>query len=279
MKVFRLVGLIIVLFVLAYASYDIDTDLVVTGTGTFTSNVYVHNALDTNDHFLYFKDNADETNDTCRIDFGLTPSDIEALYWNPFATRFEFSNQLFVRGQIEGEGVIRATTNLQTKTDLQLNLDSTASNVQIQFGRVGTDATLIWNETNDNFVFSDPVISPTVLSKSWSLENPAVGDSLGAAIISSSHPITVLTIRVVLLGSATPSVSFNIPHGLNRDMSSGGANLFSSAQTITSTTTGSTLITFNDASLVADEWIFPVIIAQSGTVKSIDIIMEYKIDQ
>jgi hypothetical protein len=111
--------------------------------------------------------------------------------------------------------------------------------------------------------------------KSWVLESPTSSENFGA--ITFPFAVTVDSVRAVLRGSATPSVTINFAHGLDRD-GTGAVNLFSSGQTITSTTKGNRLATFNDATLAACEWIWLTSSAQSGTVNELNVTVYFKKD-
>lgn len=111
--------------------------------------------------------------------------------------------------------------------------------------------------------------------RSWTLENPTGAENFGA--ITFPFAVTVVEVRAVLVGSATPSVTINFSHGSDRS-GSGATNLFSSGQAITSTTTGHTLSSFNDATVAADEWFWFTTSAQSGTVSEIVVSVHFTVD-
>jgi len=113
-----------------------------------------------------------------------------------------------------------------------------------------------------------------VLGKSIIIENPVLNDDLSYFFISV--PITVTKIRAVLVGSATPSVTWTIRHGVDR--SAAGAEVVTGGTVTTGVTTGSDITAFDDATIIADSWVWIEITAQSGTVGSIIVTLFYDED-
>jgi len=111
-------------------------------------------------------------------------------------------------------------------------------------------------------------------SKSITVEDPTNAEDIG--LFFANKAITITEIRAVLVGSATPSVTWTIRHGTDR--SAAGAEVVTGGTTTTSTTTGDDVTTFNDATIVADSFVWLETTAQSGTVTEIHITIFYTVD-
>lgn len=114
----------------------------------------------------------------------------------------------------------------------------------------------------------------TTQSKGLTIEFPSSAESIG--MWKTPVAITVSSLEAVLVGSSSPSVTFNIAFGTDR---TSGTNVFSSGRTATSTTTGHTFnSSFNDATIPAGSFIWVTTSAQSGTVTQIEITINYTED-
>ena len=120
---------------------------------------------------------------------------------------------------------------------------------------------------------AETVLQPE-LSKAITIESPTSTEDF--SIFFTDYAITVTKIVAVLVGSATPSVTWTVRHGTDR--SAAGAEVVTSGTTTTSTTSGSVVTTFNDATIVADSFIWLETTAKSGTVNSINITILYTQD-
>lgn len=129
-----------------------------------------------------------------------------------------------------------------------------------------------------NDAFLGMVDDSQVLNKPWSkaitVENPTSSEDI--SIFFTQRAITVSEIRSVLVGSDTPSVTWTIRHGTDR--SAAGAEVVTGGTTTTSITSGSDVTSFNDATIVADSFVWLEITAKSGTVGQISITIVYNID-
>ena len=76
--------------------------------------------------------------------------------------------------------------------------------------------------------------------------------------------LTLSQIRSVLIGSATPSVTFSIRYGT--DVSGSGTEVVTSGITVTSTTTGLSTTSFTNGTVPADNFVWLTTSAKSGTV-------------
>ena len=111
-------------------------------------------------------------------------------------------------------------------------------------------------------------------SKSITIEDPTSSEDISAFFTNSA--ITITEIRAVLVGSSTPSVTWTVRHGTDR--SAVGAEAVTGGATTTSTTTGDDVTSFNDATIVADSFVWLETTAKSGTVDELHITVFYTID-
>lgn len=136
-------------------------------------------------------------------------------------------------------------------------------------GEVGIET----NPLNGAFNFyngsAEVSISPVII-KTWVVTSPTSAENFGA--VNFPFAVTVDSIVCVLRGLSTPSVTINFAHGLDR---SSGANLLTSGQAITNTTTGQRFgaSSFSDATLAKGEFIWLTSSAQSGTVNELSVTM------
>jgi hypothetical protein len=111
-------------------------------------------------------------------------------------------------------------------------------------------------------------------SKSIIIENPNSTENL--SFFFTDVAITVSKLRPILVGSATPSVTWTIRHDVDR--SAVGNEVVTGGTVTTDTTTGSDVITFNDETIPANSHVWIETTAQSGTVGSIIITLFYDED-
>ena len=110
--------------------------------------------------------------------------------------------------------------------------------------------------------------------KSITIEDPTASEDISAFF--TNEAITVTEIRAVLVGSATPSVTWTVRHGTDR--SAAGAEVVTGGTTTTSTTTGDDVTSFNDATIIADSFVWIETTAQSGTVDELHLTIVYTVD-
>lgn len=118
-----------------------------------------------------------------------------------------------------------------------------------------------------------PEYAKPTLSFSKSLENPSATED--ASIGATPVAITITKMYAVLVGSSTPSVTWTIRHGTDR--SAAGAEVVTGGTTTTAIN-GSTVTSFNDATIVADSYIWLETTAQSGTVLELLVTIIYTED-
>lgn len=116
--------------------------------------------------------------------------------------------------------------------------------------------------------------STTPFVKGISIEDPTATEDI--TLFFTDDAITITQMNAVLLGSATPSVTWTVRH--NSDRSAAGAEVVTSGTTTTSTTTGSEVTSFNDATIPAGSWVWLETSSASGTVDEINVTIEYTRD-
>ena len=99
------------------------------------------------------------------------------------------------------------------------------------------------------------------------IENPDAAEDIG--FFFTNVAITLSKILVVLVGSSTPSVTWTMRHGTSR--SAGGSEVVTGGTVTTDTGTGEEITTFDDATIVANSWVWIETTAKSGNVDSMNI--------
>jgi hypothetical protein len=85
--------------------------------------------------------------------------------------------------------------------------------------------------------------------------------------------MTIKSITSVLIGSSIPSVTFTLRY--DSDRNAVGTEVITSGTTVTNTTTGTTITTFNNPIIPADKFIWLETTAKSGTVNELFVQFEY----
>jgi hypothetical protein len=106
------------------------------------------------------------------------------------------------------------------------------------------------------------------------VEDPTNAEDISMGFWNAAATVTEM--RAVLLGSSTPSVTWTVRHGTDRNAT--GAEVVTSGTTTTSTTTGSDVTAFNDATIVADSFIWLETTAKSGTVDGLQVTVIFEQD-
>ncbi len=124
---------------------------------------------------------------------------------------------------------------------------------------------------------SDAAAARTTLgiiqTKTITVESPDGSEDI--SFFYTDVAITVSKVTAVLVGT-TPSVTWTLRHGTDR--SATGAEMVTGGTTSTNTSTGQDVTSFNDATVIADSFIWLETTAQSGTVTEISLTVEYTID-
>jgi len=105
------------------------------------------------------------------------------------------------------------------------------------------------------------------------VEFPSSSEKVGMWMTPAN--ITITAVKAVLVGSSTPSVTYDLAHG--SDITSATA-ILSAPVAITTTTTPTSSTSFSDATVPANNYIWFYTTAQSGTVTSIWITVYYTVD-
>ncbi len=123
------------------------------------------------------------------------------------------------------------------------------------------------DDVPNTFVFTDDTNDDhTVLFlRPWVVENPGSAEDL--SWFRAPAAFEIFTIDTVLVGSSTPSVTWTLRHGPDRDLA--GTEVVTGGTTTTSVTTGDQVTSFNSASIPAGDFVWLETTAQSGTVASI----------
>lgn len=114
------------------------------------------------------------------------------------------------------------------------------------------------------------VTAPT-LSKSLSIPSP--GSSENITIFFTPVALTITKVVTVIQGSSSQTVTWNLYKASDR--STAGTKVFNSDQTTTNTTTGSTLTSFDSASISANNFFWFQTSASGGTVNEFVITIVY----
>ena len=117
--------------------------------------------------------------------------------------------------------------------------------------------------------------SVDTLNKAITIESPTSTENLG--LWKTPVAITIQSVDAVLVGSSTPSVTYQL--NFASDRSSGSpTTVYTAGQTVTSTTTGNSASGVNDNTIPAGSWIWITTSAQSGTVTSMNVTINYTKD-
>ena len=109
------------------------------------------------------------------------------------------------------------------------------------------------------------------LSKTIIVENPTSSEDL--SYFFTDTELNVSKIRPILVGSATPSVTWTLRFGPDR--SAAGTEIVIGGSTTTDTTTGSDITVLDNAVIPADSHVWLETTAKSGTVNSISLTLFY----
>lgn len=105
------------------------------------------------------------------------------------------------------------------------------------------------------------------------VENPTDSEDLSLFFVDT--PITIYQMNCVLSG-ATPSLTWTIRHAADR--TAAGSEVVTGGTTTTSTSTGDTVIVFDDPSIPANSHVWLETTARSGTVDTVNVTIFYSED-
>lgn len=142
-----------------------------------------------------------------------------------------------------------------------------ATSLEIPNGAGGTavNATgeVTIDTTSDTLNFYDGTVERVLtpyLSKAVTVETPTATEDI--SLFFTKDAITISEMRAVVRGT-TPSLTWTVKHGTDR--SAAGAAVVTAGTTTTSVSTGSDVTSFNDATIVADSFVWLETTAESGT--------------
>ena len=107
-------------------------------------------------------------------------------------------------------------------------------------------------------------------SKSITVESPSAAEDI--SIFFTNRAVTITEIRAVVRGS-TPSVTWTVRHGTSR--SGAGSEAVTGGTETTDESAGSDVTSFDDATIVADSFVWLETTAQTGTVDELAITIFY----
>ena len=120
----------------------------------------------------------------------------------------------------------------------------------------GTDYTLSW-------------VSP--ITKSVTILSPQATDKV--TLFALPYAATLTKFQAVIRGSSTPSVYYNVKYGTDR---SSGTTVVSIGSTVSSTTTGDVVTSFNNSSPAAESFVWLEMLAVTGTVDEFHLTVYYR---
>lgn len=109
--------------------------------------------------------------------------------------------------------------------------------------------------------------------KGITIDSPTSSEDI--TMFFTDKAITITQINAIVRGT-TPSVTWTIRHDTDRSLT--GNEVVTSGTTTTSTTTGSEVSSFNDATIPAGSWVWFETTAQTGTVNELNVTIEYGVD-
>lgn len=112
----------------------------------------------------------------------------------------------------------------------------------------------------------------TTLQKSLTLPSPTNAENI--TLFYTPTAITITEVDDVLLGSSSPSVTWNIRYASTRD--SGSPTSLWTTDRTTTTVAGTTTTTFNNASIPPGRWVWLTSSAQAGTVSELHVTINYQ---
>ena len=134
-----------------------------------------------------------------------------------------------------------------------------------------TTTSTITNLTATTITVGGNPILPNI-SKSLTIESAEAGDTITMFKVPSAA--TIQAMYSVVTGTS-PSATWLIYHGTSR---ASGSPVNTAGTTETDTTSGSTITAMSDATIAANSWVWAYVSAVSGTVDTLNITIDYKVD-
>lgn len=106
------------------------------------------------------------------------------------------------------------------------------------------------------------------------VESPTSTEDL--PIFRAENAVTINKMVAILVGSDTPSVTYTIRHGPDRNAV--GTEVVTGGNTVTSITTGDTVVVFDDATIPTGNFVWFETTAKSGTISSMGLDLYYTVD-
>jgi hypothetical protein len=119
-------------------------------------------------------------------------------------------------------------------------------------------------------VIDDGIAPTSQKDKSFTIESPSASEDI--TLWRTNADITITGIHTVSLGT-TPSITYTIRFASDRSVT--GTEVVTSGSTTTSTTTGDTVSSFDNATIPGGSWIWIETTAQTGTVDQISFTINY----
>ena len=92
----------------------------------------------------------------------------------------------------------------------------------------------------------------------------------------TTKAITLATLSACIRGSASPSLSFNVRHGLSR--SGSGTEIITGGVTIGDTDTGTAITSFDDPTIPANSWLWATTSDKDGAVDELALSLDFNED-
>jgi len=120
----------------------------------------------------------------------------------------------------------------------------------------GTDYTLSW---------------VSQITKSITILSPQATDKV--TLFAIPYAATITKLQAVVRGSASPAVHYALKYGTDR---TSGTTVVAIGSTVSSTTTGNTVTTFDNSTPAADSYVWMEVVAITGTVDEYHLTVSYR---